>query len=205
MFGPRPKPLGVAEVALRLMARRGRGDWAALVVGPGHDVSSVAEELAQEMEVLGDVDVKRIQDAKGALDLATELTHAAEGAEAERPVIITGLEGWTTSEWVHLDQMRSRLARNERTALVVSQATFEEIMRHAPNFSSWLGGSVWTYQPHTTELTEAERARRLEALRAFSNLSDADVIARAEAGTLPGEPEFAEWLVLLDRGDLLER
>jgi len=31
------------------------------------------------------------------------------------------------------------------------------------------------------------------------------VLARAERGALQAEPEFAEWLVLLDRGDLLGR
>lgn len=194
-----PKPLGTAEAALRFVARRGRGDWMTLVVAPGTDVLSVAEELVDEMESLGDARVERIAAAKDAPELA-ELLSPMKG-----PVVIAGLDAWPSSEWLHLDELRSRFARDERTALVVSAATFEAIMREAPNFSSWLGASVWAYQPRASELSGAERDRRLQALREWSSLSDADVIARAERGTLPNDPEYAEWLVLLDRGDLLDR
>jgi hypothetical protein len=191
--------MGAAEAALRLMVRRGRGDWMTLVVEPGNAALAAAEELAEEMESLGDVPVERIRGAEGALDLAERL------APLQAPVVVAGLDSWPASEWSHLDELRSRFERDERTALVVSSKTFENIMREAPNFSSWLGASVWTYQPRASELTEAERERRLDALRAWSNLSDKDVIARAERGTLPSDPEYAEWLVLLDRGDLLDR
>lgn len=194
-----PKPLGAAEAALRFSARRGRGDWMTLVVQPDSDVLAVADELVEEMESLGDVNVDRIRGAKDASELAENL------GPLKGPVVVAGLDGWAPSEWLHLDELRSRFTRDERTALVVSTTTFENIMREAPNFSSWLGASVWTYLPRSSELTQPERERRLETLRAWSSLSDADVIARAEQGTLPPDPEFAEWLVLLDRGDLLGR
>ncbi|WP_437276042.1 hypothetical protein WME90_32990 [Sorangium sp. So ce375] len=192
-------PMGAAELALRLMARRGRGDWAVLVVEPVHDASQAAEELAQEMAALGDADVVRVQGARDALDLCERI------APARGPVVIWGLDSWQAPEWSHLDHLRSRLARDERTALVVSAPAFDDIMRHAPNFSSWLGASVWTYRPRAEELTEEEQDRRLAALQAWSGLSNEEVIARAEARTLPSDPEYAEWLMLLDRGDLLER
>jgi hypothetical protein len=170
-----------------------------LVVQPDSDVLAVADELVEEMESLGDVNVDRIRGAKDASELAENL------GPLKGPVVVAGLDGWAPSEWLHLDELRSRFTRDERTALVVSTTTFENIMREAPNFSSWLGASVWTYLPRSSELTQPERERRLETLRAWSSLSDADVIARAEQGTLPPDPEFAEWLVLLDRGDLLGR
>ena len=44
---------------------------------------------------------------------------------------------------------------------------------------------------------------RLESLRQWSGMTDEEVITRAEQGTLPGDPPYAEWLVLLGRGDLL--
>jgi hypothetical protein len=170
-----------------------------LVVEPGRDALVVADELGEEMESLGDVTVDRIRGAKDAPELAEAL------ALLKNPVVIAGIDAWPPSEWRHLDELRSRFTRDERTALVVSSTTFENIMREAPNFSSWLGASVWTYLPRSSELTEPERERRLEALRTWASLTDADVIARAEQGTLPPDPEFAEWLVLLDRGDLLGR
>jgi hypothetical protein len=196
---PGPKPLGAAEAALRFMARRGRGDWLALVVEPGVDVPAAAEELAQEMESVGDAAVERVFGADDAQSLASDLTGK------RGPVVISGLGSWTASEWAHFDHLRSRFTRDERTALVLGRAAFERLMQEAPNFSSWLGASAVTYQPDSSTLSEEERRRRLEALRAWSGLSDEAVLARAAAGTLPGEPEFAEWLVLLRRGDLLGR
>jgi hypothetical protein len=159
----------------------------------------VADELAEEMESLGGVDVERIRGVADTLDLVARL------AGTKNPVVVSGVDGWPASEWAHLDRLCSRLAREERTALVLSSESFEHIMQKAPNFSSRLGASVVMYRPHVAELTEEERSRRLETLRAWSGLSDEVMLARAEGGTLPAEPEFAEWLVLLDRGDLLGR
>jgi hypothetical protein len=196
---PGLKPMGAAEAALRLMARRGRGDWMVLVTEPGVDAAAAAEELAAEMESLGGGDVARIASAQGAEDLATRL------AATRDPVVATGLDAWPASEWGHLDRLRSRFARDERTALALGHATFERIVHEAPNFSSWLGASVVAYQPDASVLSQEERSRRLEALRGWVGLSDEEVVARAEAGTLPHDPEYAEWLVLLHRGDLLGR
>jgi hypothetical protein len=54
-------------------------------------------------------------------------------------------------------------------------------------------------------LTESESQQRLAALQQSTGKTDAEVIRLAEAGQLPRDPEYGEWLVLLDRGDLLER
>ena len=193
-----PRPAGVAEVALRLMARRGGGGgWTTLLLRATDDTVAAAEELAQEMEALGGVEVERIERAADALVLIERLS------SSEKPAVVVGLDEWPASEWGHLDLLRSRLARDERTALVVSEATYERILRDAPNLESWLSASVWAYQADAALLTKEERERRLAALRVWSGLSDEQVIARAQARTLPADPEFAEWLVLLHRGDLL--
>ena len=194
-----PKRMGAAEAALRLTARRGHGDWMALVVEPGVDAMTAAEELAAEMEAIGDFTVERIRGARDAEDFAARLT-AARG-----PVVSSGLDGWSASEWASLDRLRSRCAREERTALVLGRAAFELLLQEAPNFSSWLGASVVMYQPNAAELDEEGRQRRLDTLRTWSGLTDEEVLARASGGSLPAEPEFAEWLVLLRRGDLLGR
>jgi hypothetical protein len=52
-------------------------------------------------------------------------------------------------------------------------------------------------------MTEEERQRRLADLAAHYKLDNEQVIRLAEARTLPPDPEFVEWLVLLGRGDLL--
>lgn len=193
-----PRPAGVAEVALRLMARRGEGGgWTTLLLQPTDDTAVAAEDLADEMESLDGIEVERISGASDAPALVERL------AGSPRPAVVTGLDEWPASEWGHLDLLRSRLARNERTALVVKEATYERILRDAPNLESWLSASVWTYQVDAALLTEEEREHRLAALRIWSGLSDEQVIARAQARALPADPEFAEWLVLLHRGDLL--
>lgn len=193
------KPMGAAEAALRLMARRGRGDWMALVVEPDADITSAATELAEEMEALGDSVVERVSSAVNAEDLAARL------ATQRGPVVLSGLDGWPAPEWAHFDCLRSRFAREERTALVLGRTTFERVVHEAPNFSSWLGASVVAYKPDASVLNDEEQARRLEALREWGGLTDEGVLARASSGTLPRDPEFAEWLVLLGRGDLLGR
>jgi hypothetical protein len=193
---PGLKPMGAAEAALRLTARRGHGDWMVLVTAP--DLGA-AEELAAEMESLGGCDVARVFEARDAEDLAARL------AATPGPAVVSGLDAWPASEWGHLDRLRSRFARDERTALVLGREAFEAIVRHAPNFSSWLGGSVVAYQPDSALLTDEERGGRLEALRAWAGISDEEVLARAELRTLPPDPEYAEWLVLLHRGDLVGR
>jgi hypothetical protein len=48
-------------------------------------------------------------------------------------------------------------------------------------------------------------ARRLAALRAWASKTDGEVVAAARDGTLPLDPEYAEWLVLLGHGELLDR
>ena len=193
------KPMSAAEAALRLMARRGRGDWTALVVEPGVDVPSAAAELAEEMESIGGSAVERISGAADAGALATRL------ASLRGPAVVYGLDGWAVSEWGRFDRLRSRFTRDERTALVLGEVAFERVVREAPNFWSSLGGSAVAYRPDASVLTEDERARRLAALREWAGLADEEVVARAVAGTLPPDPEFAEWLVLLGRGDLLGR
>lgn len=49
----------------------------------------------------------------------------------------------------------------------------------------------------------AHRDRRLAALRAWASRSDQEVLDAARTGTLPPDPEYAEWLVLLGHGELL--
>lgn len=61
----------------------------------------------------------------------------------------------------------------------------------------------WVEANKSCLLTTEEVEERLQNLREHGNLTDQQVIEMAEAGALPSEPYFAEWLVLLDRGDLI--
>lgn len=55
----------------------------------------------------------------------------------------------------------------------------------------------------TGDLTWEDRQETLRTFREHFGMTDADVVERRLAGTLLGDPEFAEWLFLLGRGDLL--
>ena len=61
----------------------------------------------------------------------------------------------------------------------------------------------WVEANESRFLTADEIEQRLQNLRDHNNLTNQQVIEMAKEGTLPSEPYFAEWLVLLDRGDLI--
>lgn len=86
---------------------------------------------------------------------------------------------------------------------MTTPASFAELMRVAPNLASWLGGLVFSHEDPDA-LARAQIGPRLDALHAWSGKSDAEVVEEAEQGRLPRDPEYAEWLVLLGRGDLLD-
>jgi hypothetical protein len=192
------RSIGAGELALRLVAHRGHGDWSALVVSAasGDDVEQAAAELVDEMKALGGAQTGRIRAPGGAVALVDEL------AKIDGPAVVTGLDGWTEAEWQHLDELRSRLLREERTVLVLSSEAFERLVATAPNLGSFIP-SAWRYLPDADRITEEERERRLGALRAWSGMTDEQMLERRRTGVLPPDPEFSLWLILLDRGDLL--
>lgn len=194
-FGPRA--IGLGEMALRVVARPGA--WFALLT-PELEVAHTADLLAEEIATLGDTAPMRLSANTGATALAAEAREAAA-----RLLAIAGFEGFGDDAWRHLDLLRSQLVRDEPVVLILSQRAFEHLMRAAPNLASLLGGAVWALDPAAEVLTDDEKEQRLLALRAWSGLSDAEMLARVERGELPLEPEHAEWLVLLGRGDLLDR
>lgn len=57
------------------------------------------------------------------------------------------------------------------------------------------------FQPH--EMSPADIEKRLVAMREHYELSDEEVVAKALDGTLPPDPNYCEWLVLLGRSDLI--
>jgi len=54
-------------------------------------------------------------------------------------------------------------------------------------------------------LTTEECDERIDALQEYLGKTNDEVITLAENRQLPTDPEYAEWLILLNRGDLLER
>jgi hypothetical protein len=68
-----------------------------------------------------------------------------------------------------------------------------------------LGARIYYLQKDAEILSDEECERRLAALQEWTGKTNEDVIALAENRQLPTDPEYGEWIILLNRGDLLER
>lgn len=189
--------LGISEFCLRAVARIGPGDWLLLVTS-STAIQLVSQRIEKELRINDVAVVTHIHSPANADDLIEKFGSAALGI-----LIVSGLDQFRPRDWQSIDYLRSRLARDEAVILVVGDNTAEDIVNLAPNLASWIAGSSWLLDMHAEELSAEEIEARLAALRKWANLTDAEVIQQAEYRRLPSAPEFAEWLVLLDRGDLL--
>jgi len=187
--------IGLSEFALRASTQPG---WSILLVGPDQAQATI-EALVDEL---------RAQDETPALNHRPStpesfVEHLQTAGDAT--VVLSGFDGFTESDWQHIDLLRSRLARRGSTILLLSTAAAIRLTESAPNMSSWIGSTVWRLDPSADILSPQASEQRLVGLRTSLGMDDAEVIALAERGQLPRDPEFAEWLALLGRGDLVPR
>jgi hypothetical protein len=189
--------IGISEFCLRAVARMGPGDWLLLVTS-STAIQPVSQQIEQELLIHDVAIVTHIHRPANADDLIEKFVATPAGI-----LIVSGLDHFRPQDWQSIDHLRSRLARDEAVILVVGYKAAENIVNLAPNLASWIAGSSWLLDTHAEELSTEEKEARLDALRKWANLTDVEVIQQAEDGRLPSAPEFAEWLVLLDRGDLL--
>jgi len=87
---------------------------------------------------------------------------------------------------------------------VVPSATLNGLATRSPHFTSWIGSEVHVVAEDRF-LDQESRNSRLAALRTKYGMSDHELIASTTAGRAPEDPEIAEWLVLIERGDLLQK
>lgn len=176
-----PTAIALPLLAARIAARASQPSWI-LVIVAGDDISRVAAELADELEVLlpeGSV-------ARGASDVEQAL------ARAQGNVVVIAIDEAEASK---LDLARSRLQHAQPVVLIATAAAAVNL---GPHLRSWIGGSVFQLEAETS----SKEARLAELRRAYGKTDDEIV---AYASTRPGalEPHFAEWLALLGRGDLV--
>jgi hypothetical protein len=188
------------EFLQRVRAQPESNIWSILVVTHSN-VEEVIEDLQSGIEILAECEVESVSGESGVRELCDRINNS--GANYQ---VLWNLENWHPNDWRHLDSLRSRLNRKGRGGVVIlSSPSLRAIGTNAPNFFSWLSPRVYALNQGADLLTDAEREARLSALREWSGQSDAEVIALAEAKELPTEPEYGEWLLLLDREDLIER
>jgi hypothetical protein len=189
--------IGLGEFAYRLAKRPGPGDWLVLVTTA--NTSNTAKLLQEELRDF-EIEAKCLFSPQSA----EELKDFSQEHEQEF-LIVAGLETFKGSEWSNLDLARSQLERTGNAALLVTEAEAKKLFHLAPNLGSWIGASLWDLLPSTERLSPEEKQARLKALQEWSGHNDEWVIKTAQEGALPHDPEYAEWLVLLDKGELLER
>jgi hypothetical protein len=195
------RSLTLPEFALRAVSRAVKGDWLALVV-PERTSETAAARLLSELRSLGKIHVASevLSHPANARDLQERLAH-----ERKHVAVVIASVQFSSEEWAHLDLLRSRLGRSGPTILILSRDSVEVMAESAPNILSWIGGSIWEADLDSDELSEAKRQGRLSDLRAWSRITDQELIRRAESGELGREPEFVEWLALLGRSDLVDK
>jgi hypothetical protein len=70
------------------------------------------------------------------------------------------------------------------------------LLKNAPNLLSWIGGNIFRLEDDASEMSDTDKKARLRELSDHYDLTDEQVIEKAESGMLPPDPEFAE---LIDR------
>src|SRR6185295_2253225 len=113
-------------------------------------------------------------------------------------LIVAVEPNWNEAQWRAVDQFRSRMEGASSVVLVVTLSGLQALVADAPNLLSWAGGDVYEVDLQLEELSTTDRKQRLELLRRDRGLSDKEVIRLAEEGKLPADPEYGEWLLLLD-------
>ena len=173
--------------------------WSALIVNTSN-VEEVIEELNDGISIFAECEINMISGDQEVENLIEQVQNASEDY-----LIIYNVETWNQDDWKKFDGYRSYLDRHKLGGLIVLYADAAyQMVNNASNFTSWLGSKIYNLELDTELLSEEEKELRLLALREWANKSDEEIIALAEAGELLPEPEYGEWLLLLDRGDLVE-
>lgn len=186
------------EIARRLELR-GTPSFAWIVVISPEIVGDQIQEFTKEVKLVLDASTRIFNAFPFDFDNLRNAVHAPN----HDVLVVVGLEHLGKDEWGVLDVNRSALERPGPLILWLPISSVGALNANAPNIRSFIGGSIFALSDEGSFMTEQERANRIEELSASYNLSSKAVVEMAQRGTLPAEPDFAEWLVLLGRGDLL--
>ena len=190
----------VDELLQRIGSRPDGNIWMILVVDID-DIESIAADLQDTIEIFSECATGTVSSEFGARDLINQISEASE-----EYFLLWKLDDWDNNEWKTFDALRSRLDKGSKGGLLVISEQANYLMVHnAPNFVSWLGARIYYLQKDAEILSDEECDRRIAALQEWTGKTNEEVIALAENRQLPTDPEYGEWLILLNRGDLLER
>ncbi len=187
----------IFEIARRLEIR-GETGWLA-VLTLASDSAAALDELRTELESVLQKPARVVELQPSIFEELREALHQPDNDA----VILSRGTGLTPEKWRSLDIMRSALERKGPVVLWLAPDDIANLADFAPNIRSFIGGSIFLAGPDGGIMTETERQQRLKDLSEHFGLTGEEVVRKAEARELPHEPEFVEWLVLLNRGDLV--
>jgi hypothetical protein len=186
------------EILQRILSVPSQNSWFMFII-PKNQQHDAIEELEESIPIFLEEPVKVISADIGLKKLVEEIS-----ASDDR-ILLWRFETWTDQDWKALDGERTRLIRHNGGLLLLTPETSELFQRYAPHFSSFVGAKILTIDLGAEILTELEREQRLEVLQLSLGKTNDEIIHLAESGELTPDPVYGEWLVLLNRGDLVGR
>lgn len=172
------------------------GSWTVVVSdADGQILDALQDELAFAIESEGGNAM--IVDAREGIHAVIK---ALSQSKPEDVVLIHHMEKLGAAAHRQLDSARTWFEGGARVALVTTASALAALASDAPHLWSWIGSRVFSPDPSAGTL---DVEARLASLREGTGLTDEEVIRRAETGELPLDPIYAEWLLLLNRGELI--
>ena len=184
--------------AVRRGGNRAPGSWIAVVSATEPD-ESLINEIRSEAEAqfrlqFRVIDLRAIE----PFQLARELSRFYDDW-----VLLYGFDHWPPQRWHAAELNRnSWLREGGSTWFLLGPTAVSNIGLYAPNVRSLIGPYL-VISPDDTQMTEAECHSRLAQLRDHYGKTDVQIVAEAQSQTLEMTPHMVEWLVLMDRGDLV--
>jgi hypothetical protein len=194
------KLFSLDELLIRIGSHPDSNIWVVLVV-KSEDMYATVQDLKDTLEIFIESEICVISGENGATKLIEQVREAEQDY-----LLFWQLEAWEITDWRSFDALRSRLDKGEKGGLIVlTEQSIHSLVHNAPNLASWLGAKVFYFEKDAEIMTDKEVNLRLGSLQEWAELSNDEVIQLAENRQLPHDPEYAEWLILLNRGDLLEQ
>lgn len=189
--------LSIDEFLQRIGSQPNGNIWSALITSNSY-IQQLVDDLQETLSIFAECEIGCFSANNETHVFVEQIIQATEDY-----LILWNFEQWNKNNWYELDCMRSSLMRKRGVVLILSADSAKTMFSYAPNIVSWLGSRVYSFLKDTELLSVEEIQERLATLREWSGLTDSQIIEMAETRTLPPEPEYAEWLVLLERGDLV--
>ena len=195
------KLFSLDELLIRIGSHPESSNFWAILVIKSEDMISTVADLEDTLEIFIESAIALISGENGARELIKQVE-----TSAQEYLLLWQLETWELADWRSFDGFRSRLDKGKKGGLILlTEQSTHSLMHYCPNLASWLGAKVFYFEKDAELLTAEESKLRLAALQEWAKTSNDEVIKLAENLQLPHDPEYAEWLILLNRGDLLEQ